>query len=51
MVYTGLAGIQIFDHTGEGPVHPTSMLIYRPAGMHFGRTVHHTHSQLLYENS
>ena len=35
----------------RGPVHPTCMFIYRPAGMYFGRPVHHTHCQLLYKSS
>ena len=47
----GRCTLQIFDHTGEILVHPACMLIYRPANMHIGRPVHHTHCQLLYKNS
>ena len=47
---TGRGVLQISDHNGEVPVYPTCMLIYRPAGVYFGRPVHHTNSQLLYED-
>ena len=41
---SGRSTIQVSHHTGEGPVHPTCMLINRPAGVYFGRPVHHTNS-------
>lgn len=47
----GLCTIQIFDHTGESPVDLAYMLINRPASMHIGRPVHHTHCHLIYKNS
>ncbi len=38
----GRCNIQIFDHTSDGPVHPTCLRTYQPANKYFSRPVYYT---------